>query len=168
MIVENGTGLTNANSFVSVDYADDYFSARGVTQWDSLTDDEKEVLLIKATDFVNASYKWRGKKSTQGQALSFPRTNCIDNDGYKVSGVPNNLKDAVCEASYLLNGGDELFQKAESNGAVTSEHIGSISFTYDTSKKVKNASLYDALNSRLKGLYIESSNRIVSMKVARV
>lgn len=168
MIVENGTGLTNANSFVSVDYADDYFSARNVTQWASLTDHEKEVLLIKATDYVNASYKFRGKKSTQAQALSFPRINCIDNDGYKVEGVPNNLKDAVCEASILLNGGEELFQKAESNGAVTSEHIGSISFTYDTSKKEKNVSLYDSLNTRLKGLIIGSSNRIVSMKVERV
>lgn len=168
MIVENGTGLTNANSFVSIEYADDYFSARNVTQWASLTDHEKEVLLIKATDYVNASYKFRGKKSTQAQALSFPRTNCIDNDGYKVEGVPNNLKDAVCEASILLNGGEELFQKAESNGAVTSEHIGSISFTYDTSKKEKNVSLYDSLNTRLKGLIIGSSNRIVSMKVERV
>ncbi|WYV98931.1 hypothetical protein [Stenotrophomonas phage CM2] len=29
IIVEDGTGLMNANSYVSVEYADDYFAMRG-------------------------------------------------------------------------------------------------------------------------------------------
>ena len=41
MIVENGTGLPNADSYVSVEFADSYFSARGVSGWDALTDEQK-------------------------------------------------------------------------------------------------------------------------------
>ena len=45
MIVENGTGLTDSNSYVSVVFADDYFSARGVSGWDALTVQQKEQAL---------------------------------------------------------------------------------------------------------------------------
>ena len=42
MIVENGTGLPNADSYVSVEFADSYFSARGVSAWVALTQTQKE------------------------------------------------------------------------------------------------------------------------------
>ena len=47
LIVEDGTGIENANSFVDVVYADDYFSTRGVADWALLTQEQKEVFLIK-------------------------------------------------------------------------------------------------------------------------
>ena len=55
MVVEDGTGLSNADSFVSVAYADTYFSTRGVSAWASLTN--KEALLIKATDYITTKCK---------------------------------------------------------------------------------------------------------------
>lgn len=103
------------------------------------------------------------------QALQFPRLNCIDNDGYKVEGVPVNLKKAVCESALLINTDGDLFGSAESNGAVTSEHIGSISFTYDVSQKKKDVTLYDSINLRLRGLYIDTNkSSILSMEIKRV
>ena len=170
LIVEDGTGIENANSFVDVVYADDYFSTRGVADWALLTQEQKEVFLIKATDYINNGFKWYGQKLTTTQSLKFPRKNLVDEDGEPVNGVPTAIKDATCECAYLIKGGAEMFRVSESNGAVTSERIGELAFTYDTSKSAKkeDCSLYDSINQRLRGLYVDmSKNCIVSGKVER-
>lgn len=158
-VVEDGTGKTNANSYVSTAYALDYFADRGNTSWSQMTQEKQETALIKATDYINSAFKWNGKKMTQEQALEFPRTKLVDANGYKVEGVPVSLQQAVCECADLVANGTEMYQTHEANGAVVSENIGGqLAFTYDISKAVKDSSLYDAINLRLRGLYIDRSD----------
>lgn len=99
LIVEDGTGLSDANSYVSVAYADDYFLARNVTSWASLT--IKEALLIQATDYMEAVYSesWKGTVLLDTQSLSFPRI--IDD----VTVYPDRLLKAVCELALKANEG---------------------------------------------------------------
>lgn len=168
MVVENGTGLSDADSYVDVDFADNYYSARGETFWADLTDEKKEVYLIVATDFIDKEFDFYGKALNEEQALSFPRLELALKDGRKVSGVPTVIKQAVCEAVKIVKDGIDLFLSQSENGAVTSEHIGDLSFTYDVSKKVEDKSLYDSINSRLRGLYRDTNKkRIFSMQVLR-
>jgi len=175
MIVEDGTGLENADSYVSVEFADNYFTSRGYTEWASIGEDEadsdaeKEVLLIKATDFIDNIYQWNGKKASYEQALNFPRTGLFDYNGYEVVSVPVQLKQAVCEAVKVLINGSELFNTQSENGAVINEKIGELSFSYDVSQKVKDSTLYESINSRLKGLYKDSSKQhVYAGKVERI
>ena len=102
MVVEDGTGLSNADSFVSVDYAETYFTTRGVTAWASLTN--KEALLIKATDYIEAVYSesWKGVTLNDTQSLSFPRI--IDDSTV----YPDRLLKATCELALKANDGDLL------------------------------------------------------------
>lgn len=74
-VVETGAGLANANSFASVAAADAYVADRGIAGWASLTTQAKEQALIRATDFLEATYRnaWKGYRNTQTQALSWPR-----------------------------------------------------------------------------------------------
>lgn len=172
MIVENGTGLPNADSYVSVEFADSYFSARGVSGWNTLTTEKKEQALICGTDFIDSIYHWCGKKATSEQALRFPRVNLVDYEGQTIEGIPTCLKQAVCDASLLKANGTELFQTKNENGDVVSETITTLSFTYsksDKSEKTTQTTLYDSINTKLRGLFKESSaNKVVSGKVARV
>ena len=172
MIVENGTGLPNADSYVSVEFADSYFSARGVSGWETLTQTVKEQSLIRATDFIDNIYQWHGKKATSEQALRFPRVNLVDYEGQTIEGIPTCLKQAVCDASLLTSNGTELFQTKNENGDVVSETITTLSFTYsksDKSEATTSTTLYDSINTKLRGLFKESSaNKVVSGKVARV
>ena len=172
MIVEDGTGLSNADSYVSVEFADNYFSARGVSEWGALTNEQKEQALIRATDFIDSIYQWHGKKATDIQSLRFPRVNLTDYEGTLVIGIPNCLKQAVCDASMLSVNGTELFQTKNENGDVVSETITTLSFTYsksDKSEKTTQTTLYDSINTKLRGLFVESSsNKVVSGKVERV
>lgn len=172
MIVENGTGLSDADSYVSIEFADDYFSARGVSAWADLETEVKEQSLIKATDFIDSIYQWNGKKEFENQALRFPRLNIRDYEGSEIKGIPNCLKQAVCDAASLVSNGTELFQTKNENGDVVSETITTLSFTYsksDKSEKTTSTTLYDAINTKLRGLFRESSSyRVVSGKVERV
>lgn len=172
MIVEDGTGLPNADSYVSIEFADSYFSARGFSAWAELTQAKKEQALIKATDFIDSIYQWHGKKLTAEQSLRFPRTNLVDYEGQTVEGIPTCLKQAVCDAAQLSSGGTELFQTKNENGDVVSETITTLSFTYsksDKSEQTTSTTLYDSINTKLRGLFVEpSANKVVSGKVARV
>lgn len=169
--VEDGTGMTDSNSYVSVVSADDYFSARNVSEWESLAESSKESALIRATDYIDNIFQWHGKKLVPNQSLRFPRQNLVDYEGNKISGIPNCLKQAVCDAALVISQGTELFQIKEANGDVVSEKIGELSFTYSKTSResVTGISLYDSINTKLRGLFKDTSkNRIVVGKVERV
>lgn len=170
MTVEDGTGLPNADSYVSIEFADTYFSARGVTEWTSLTQTKKEQALIKATDFIDNIFEWHGKKEFSIQSLRFPRVNIFDYEGEEIKGIPTCLKQAVCDASLISTSG-ELFETAEQNGDVVSETITTLSFTYSKngSRSTTSTTLYDSINTKLRGLFKDNSkNRVISGKVERV
>lgn len=120
MIPEDGTGLANADAYVSVEYADAYFLARGNQTWAGLGSADKEAAIIKATDYLEAAYfdKWRGERLKSGQSLSFPRS---------PFGMPTKFKSAVCELAIRANAG-ELMSDIER--LTTKEKVGSIEVEY--------------------------------------
>ena len=72
LITEDGTGRDDAESYVTVAYADNYATAHGLTAWTG-TDTVKEVALRKATQYIDTTYNFRSAKSYQYQSLEFPR-----------------------------------------------------------------------------------------------
>lgn len=163
MVVEDGNGLINSNSYVDLDFADNYFSVRGNETWANLEEEKKCISLVKATDYIDSAFDWNGIKATYEQALMFPRKKLIDNNGYEVTGIPKNLKEAVCECALKIGQNTEMFQTEDSNGAVTSEHIGELSFSYDVSRKTKDKTLYEAINLRLRGLFKDKASQKIVM-----
>lgn len=73
IIVEDGSGKIDANSYVTVTEAREYAIARGVTLPD---DDKVEAYLTIAMDYLE-TLKYRGRRSypDHPQALSWPRAN---------------------------------------------------------------------------------------------
>lgn len=155
------------NSYVSIEYADNYFSARGFSLWDEKTESEKEILLINSTDFIDIAFRWKGRKENPGQALNFPRVELFNDYGEAVEGIPRAVKDSVCESAKLLAENKSLFQSSNENGNVISEKIGELAFTYDGKKKI-DSSLYDSINLRLRGLFYDSNRPTIKcVKLSR-
>lgn len=104
MIVEDGTGLATANSYVSVVYADAYLD----DTWDAYTTAVKEAALIEATEYVDAIYgsRFMGYPLESDQALEFPRAALYDRYGRAVEGVPDDLQKAVSRYAALAGAGD--------------------------------------------------------------
>lgn len=74
-VVEDGTGLADANSYASAAEADAYFLDRGNAAWTG-ANAVKESALIQATDYIETRFwgKFVGSQLTETQALSWPRT----------------------------------------------------------------------------------------------
>ena len=72
LIVEDGSGLPNANSYCDLDYALEYCTNKGYTSWMSLSETQQKVFIIRGTEFIDNFYIWRGRKGKGSQTLSFP------------------------------------------------------------------------------------------------
>lgn len=99
LVVEDGTGLDNANSYASVETADTYFADRGVTAWAALDEAAKEQALIKATEY--ADIRWgdelRSRPLESDQELEMPRRSLRDRYGEEISGLPRDWVRGVLE-----------------------------------------------------------------------
>ena len=97
--VEDGSGLSGANSYCTVAEADSYFKDRATTslakQWLAATTQEKQSALVVASDYIEVRFSklLPGHKVNNTQGLVFPR---IGTNGFD-SSIPYLLKRAVCE-----------------------------------------------------------------------
>jgi len=133
MVVENGTGLINSNSYASVATADAYHQDRGNVEWNALTEEDKEARLIKATTFLDGNYTFPGYKSTREQALEWPRIDAVDSYGWLLEGVPQQVVFATCEAALI-----ETLVETQAR-AVSSESVGQISVSYERGARQGNS-----------------------------
>lgn len=133
LVVEDGTGLSNANSFISLAYANTYFADKGISTWTG-TDAVKEEALIRATAYLTVAYIWKGTKiNGRTQALAFPRSGVYDLEGYEVAdnAVPVEIQKSTAELALL-----ELITPSTLNPAVklservSKEQFGQMSTEY--------------------------------------
>lgn len=112
-VVETGAGSSNANSFASVAAADNYVAERGITGWSNLSTGAKEQALIKATDYLEATYRdaWKGDRVTQTQALSWPRISAyVDRFLLDSNIVPQPVVKACIEMALRSSTGETLIE----------------------------------------------------------
>lgn len=133
IVVEDGTGVAGAETFISVTDADTYHINRTATAWTDATTEAKESALRKSKDYLEGKYRlrWKGTRATQGQPLSWPRTGVYDQDGYLIASttIPQALKDAQAEAALRALSAD-LQPDLERGGAVKREKVDVIEVEY--------------------------------------
>lgn len=107
MTIISTPGDAQANSYVSVSYADTYFNmSYGATAWGALANDVKEVLLVQSTRLLDSMYLWSGLiDSSSSQSLRWPRVGVVDMDRRAVSGsiIPKAIMDATCEMALSIH-----------------------------------------------------------------
>lgn len=127
LIVEDGTNVENANSYISVADADTYHSTYGNTAWADLSTTEKETSLIKATQAVELLYGevFLGRLKETTQSRLYPRTAFYDNFGRYVEtgSIPDALKNWVCEAGLVFSTGEEVFDANDPTSYVVKESV---------------------------------------------
>ena len=132
IIVEDGTGLADAETYISVSDANTYHAARGATAWAALSESDKEAALRRATDYMGQAYRprWAGQRATSTQALDWPRTGVVV-DGYEVAStvVPSAVSRACAELA-LRASAEELSPDLERG--IKRERVDVIETEYDT------------------------------------
>jgi hypothetical protein len=162
IIVEDGTGLAGAESFVSVAGASAYHSARGNAAWAALASDAiREQALRKATDYMEQVYRlrWAGSRVTTTQALSWPRIYVPIHDFsdgrypayYAQDEVPDVVANACAELA--LRAASETLLDDETR-AVLSEKVGPLYVTYDPNSP--QSKRFRAVDSMLRHLLVSN------------
>jgi len=128
LTVEDGTGKTDADSYISVADADTYHTNHSAsTDWSAATEANKEKAIRLATQYVDARYSglFRGYKNTAAQALAWPRTDAVNNEGYVIDSdvLPQCLPDAVSELALRVIEGDTLFEDISKPGLISSKSV---------------------------------------------
>ena len=153
LIIENGQGLSNAESYVDVDYVDAYFLKRGNTEWDSITNKESRIVL--AMDYIENNYTYIGTELVSTQNLSFPRLI----NGETV--YPIAIKNALCELALKANNGDLL----QDTGKTTiREKVGTLEVEYDPNQD--DLTSYNYVNKLLAPYLLSTSS--FSYSISRV
>ncbi len=176
LIVEDGTGLANAESYISVADADTYHSNRNVTAWAALSTPIKEGCLRKATDFIEGVYRavWKGTrmKSQINQALNWPRAYVYMDpflhgaDGefpylFPNNVVPNEVKNAC--ASLALRASTKVLDQDKAR-QINQKTVGPITIKYDQNSS--DAVEYSQIDKMLSA-YLEVSASSNMVKLVR-
>ena len=162
LVVEDGTGKTTSESYISVADADTYDSTwEALASWTAATTGEKETALRKATRYLDLRYhhQWNGRRFNDTQALDWPRTQMQDYDGFQIAAesVPGNLEDATAYLAGRVTEGDDLTPVNDNPGlkhhAYHNTTTGETKI-YEGSPQSSNAKVYPLVEEKLKDLMV--------------
>lgn len=100
-VVEDGTGISNANAYISVAFYRAYFADRG-KDVSAQTDEQVQGYIVRATDYVEQRFgsQYQGTRKTLTQSLGMPRTG-MTYDGVRLSAdaIPALFQMGIAEYS---------------------------------------------------------------------
>jgi hypothetical protein len=124
IIVEDGSIVANADSYVSVADYTAWADARGIDYDSSVLENQ----ILRAMDYIE-TLRFIGQKSTKAQSLQFPRVGVVV-DGFELdyNEIPQQLKKAVYESIKAESDGNS--QLADVERTTLREKVGEIEVQY--------------------------------------
>src|SRR6185437_15712248 len=133
LIVEDGTGRSDANSVVSLLEFKSYCDGQG-KDYSAFTDDALNAAIVRASAFLVNAYVYQGQKVNRRlQTMPFPRYAVTDREGWPVlpTEIPHEFKDACCEiALYEVVNPGGLNPTVVQSELVRVEQVGAIRTEY--------------------------------------
>lgn len=128
LIIEDGTIVSGANSFVTVAEIRAYSDLRGL---DLPTEDSGvEILAIKAMDYLGSiEPRYQGHRYDEDQGLCFPRECIYYFQKYVGGEIPDALKNAQCQLAFDANENDLL--AAGTGKEIIEEKVGALGMKYN-------------------------------------
>ena len=155
IIVEDGSIVANANSYVSEAEFATYASDRGI-----VINGIKSILLIQAMDAIELE-NFIGTKYTKDQPLMWPRSGVVLY-GYSlgVDQIPDLLKEAQMELALAIDAGNNPL--ATQDRTVKREKVGPIDTEYDNSQNI--TPYLTAVRSKLSALVHGGRGNVVVIR----
>lgn len=152
LTVETGSGVTNADAYVSVSDTDTYATNINDVTWSTLSTAAKEAAIRNATLYIDQKFFFAGSQKTSTQGLAWPRSSAYDTAAQlDVANdiVPLAVKRAAMELALKAGAGTTLSTDDQGGGKVTSERVGPIAVTYSESAP---SGIVFGITNLLKGL----------------
>lgn len=167
IVVEDGTGLASANSYVSGDELATYCEDRAITLASS-DDDAIEAALVRATAAIDGGYRMAFpgyRASARDQALEWPRLAAYDYEGILIDGtsVPPEVKQATCETAIReLADPGSMTPDLERGGFIRRMKAGSVEIEYGGNNNQTVYTIIDGILSRITGGSVSTSPMFAS------
>ena len=157
LIVEDGSYVSTANTYVDVDYVDTYFEDRDNSTWDAATDESRERAILYAGQYLN-SLTWKGYKTRRYQRMSWPRQGARDEDGFLVEStvIIERIKQAQCEAALRELTSGTLQPDLTSSNFVKKKKVDILETEFFQNAPART--LFPAVKGLLKGLIYSNNN----------
>ena len=139
LIVEDGSVVPNAHSYISVADATTYFENHSDPElWPNSQLDVKEGALRYATTTLDGMFKWTGEVFSLTQSLSWPRSDATDNEDRTIAtnSVPERVRQATCELA-LLHISKPLNENYDRGGDTKMEQVGPVRVEYFSGASVE-------------------------------
>lgn len=155
MIVEDGSGLSDSNAYVSVDDCVAYCTARGLTFGASPTTTGEQAI-VRGSAAIDAIYRNTlpgFKRTGRAQAMEWPRSGAYDNSDELIPDdeVPIEVVQATCEAAVReLASPGSMMPDLERGGGVRILKAGSVEIEYGAN--AANTTTFSTINNLLSGL----------------
>jgi len=163
LVVEDGTGKIDSESYISVTDATTYHAERGNSDWLLITD--KEAALRKATDYMLQVYRtlWQGYRAVTDQALDWPRQSVYNNEYPEEiviasNIVPIEIKNACSELALKTYTDGVLFSDEEQK--IIQEVFGPITVKYSDNSTISTKK-YSSINAMLKPFLRTSGLQVI-------
>lgn len=171
LVVEDGTGLSNADALISRADFEAYATARGYVTSSYDGDDDIDPAIRRASAYLNA-FTWKGYKlNGRDQTMSWPRTGVLDGEDLTVPSdeVPREVEQASAEAAWYELSVGPLSPSLVLTDRVKREKIGSIETEYMDSGTSVDAARPVVMKIRdlVQGLLAMGSNSLVGTAVRR-
>ncbi len=126
LVVEDGTQLPDANTYISLADVDKYFSNRNNQNWAAFDTAARELAIFNAVISLDGLYQMRylsQKIRDSEQGLQFPRYVFWDNyyRRYDQGEIPKPLKDAQSEIAFLDISKIEIFPEERKDIYISNE-----------------------------------------------
>ena len=98
LVVEDGTGVPTANTYVTLSDATAYHTLRGNEIWTDADENDQCIALIRATQYIDERWVFKSVVFDDAQALQFPREVLYNRNGKDVREiVPLEIMHATYE-----------------------------------------------------------------------
>jgi hypothetical protein len=166
-VVEDGTGLDDATSYVSVAEANAYLAANihKSSTWNALALPTRQALLVWASRYLDQRASWKGTKTVETSALRWPREGVYDVDDNLIESdvIPPALKQATIEmARYLIT--DDRSDERGQDG-LKELQVDVVKLTFDTSYRLPEVP--NEISFILRGLGTISAGRPTSARILK-
>ncbi len=165
IIVEDGSGIPNANSYVSL------VDARGILnplgQDLNANDITAEQEILNGMNYIESfSERYQGIKTNSDQLLQWPRLGVLIYDNQIDSNViPQNLINGQVFAAYEFSQGNVLQPTVDGRSRASAEVVGGVKVSYFDTGAMDGLLIYVRINDSLNPLFnIFSLNTLVGLR----
>lgn len=159
--VEDGTGLDDSNSYLSIEDARKTLFQLGYDFGDS-TETEIAQYLIRSAMYLNSfEAQYKGYKKSCQQGLSWPRNSVLVNCCHIPSDeIPKSLKRAQALGAFYESSGQCLQSVSNGKEIASEEIVGAVKVSYFETGSTEGSTIFQPINNLLSELMDSSSGSL--------